>query len=73
MLLLGPLLARQQLSCLESAFGLLWWRDRLQALELRLAALDRMIEAECESRGALEVGLTLGSLMKELKVVKQFR
>ena len=68
MLLLGPLLARQQLSCLESSFGLLWWRDRLTALELRLAALDRMIAAESGSKGAVEVGLHLSHLMKDLKV-----
>ena len=71
MLLLGSLLARQQLSCLESAFGLLWWRDRLQALELRMSVLDRMIAAEGGSRGAVEVGLTLGSLMEDLKVEKK--
>eukprot|EP00092_Neocalanus_flemingeri_P005733 GFUD01006173.1.p1 GENE.GFUD01006173.1~~GFUD01006173.1.p1 ORF type:complete len:1637 (+),score=606.37 GFUD01006173.1:190-5100(+) len=71
MLLLGPLLDRQQLSCLESSFGLLWWRDRLQALELRLAALDRMIAAESGSRGAIEVGQHLGNLMKDLKAAIQ--
>ena len=70
MLVLGSLLARQQLSCLESSFGLLWWRDRLRALELRLATLDRMIAAESGGRGAVEVGLHLSNLMKDLKVEK---
>ena len=68
MIALGALLARQQLSCLESSFGLLWWRDRLRALELRLAALDRMIAVESEGRGAVEVGQHLANLMKDLKV-----
>ena len=69
MLLLGSLLARQQLSCLESSFGLLWWRDRLKALELRLSVLDRMMAVETGGKGgALEVGLHLSSLMNKLKV-----
>jgi len=71
MLVLGSLLARQQLSCLESSFGLLWWRDRLRALELRLATLDRMIAAESGGRGAVEVGLHLSNLMKDLKIAVQ--
>ena len=40
----------------------------MTALELRLAALDRMIAAESGSKGAVEVGLHLSKLMKDLKV-----
>ena len=40
----------------------------MTALELRLAALDRMIAAESGSKGAVEVGLHLSHLMKDLKV-----
>jgi len=43
----------------------------LSALELRLAALDRMIAAESGSKGAVEVGLHLSKLMKDLKVAVQ--